>query len=67
MKTNDQKYIDTCKKLGFSADIHFVEITKSGSIGFSMGKPEEIRALARACDREGMTKSRGLISALKRA
>jgi len=63
---NDPKYIEICNKLGFMPEVSFVKVTKSGSISYTMGKPEEIRSLARACDREGFTKSRDLIRALKR-
>lgn len=38
-------YIDRCNQLGFVPESHFVKINANGSIGFTAGKPEEIRHL----------------------
>jgi hypothetical protein len=47
-------YEEICKRLGFHADSHFVEIEPDGSISFTTGKPDEIRELYAAVEREGM-------------
>lgn len=38
-------YEDICKELGFNAACNFVVVTSRGTITFSAGKPDEIRAL----------------------
>ena len=38
-------YAVLCKRLGFRSDIHFVEITNSGTITFTCGKPREVSGL----------------------
>ena len=65
MKTDSPKYIETCKRLGFRPEIQFVKLNSNGSIGFTCGKPEEIRSLARAVEREGMKMSVALRNRLK--
>lgn len=52
-------YVATCKQLGFDAAMKFVEI-KRGKIGFTCGKPEEIRALRRAAIDAGFAITKGL-------
>ena len=41
-------YKEICEELGFNAECGFVKITSAGTIGFTVGKPDEIRALYRA-------------------
>lgn len=65
MKTDSYKYIEACNRLRFRPEIHFVKLNSSGSIGFTIGKPEEIRSLGRAVDREGMKLSVALRNRLK--
>jgi hypothetical protein len=47
-------YKQTCQLLGFDAASKFVRLTRSGAIDFTIGKPEEIRALAVAAMRNGL-------------
>lgn len=65
MKTNSTKYIETCARLGFQPEVNFVKINANGSIGYTIGKPEEIRSLARAVERAGMKMSVALRNRLK--
>lgn len=53
----EMQYNDVCKTLGFIPDIGFVEITNRGTIGFSVGKPSEVKDLLSACRREGYVPS----------
>lgn len=46
-------YEDLCYDLGFDPDVNFVEVTKAGSITWTLGKPEEIHALFRAIEEKG--------------
>jgi hypothetical protein len=57
------RYRETCAKLGFDADVKFVEILPDGTISYTCGKPDEIRALLAACKRHGFKAS----DALRRA
>lgn len=59
------RYIEVCKQLGFSPEVHFVKLNPGGSIGFTAGKPDEIRSLLAACERHGLRPSRGLRDAAK--
>jgi hypothetical protein len=59
-------YEEICQRLGMRADIHFVKITSRGTITFTAGKPDEIRALHAAVLRCGMTPAKSLIAALSR-
>lgn len=38
-------YEEICKELGFIAACEFVKITNRGTITFTLGKPDEVRAL----------------------
>lgn len=53
-------YAEVCKALGFIPDVRFVEITSRGTIGLSVGKPHEVKALLSACERCGFVPSKGL-------
>ena len=46
-------YEDICRELNCSPDIHFVEVTKHGTITFTCGKPDEIRYLLYQCVSNG--------------
>lgn len=48
-----EDYAAICHELGFAPDIHFVVITNRGTITFSCGRPQEIRALYAAVIRCG--------------
>ena len=41
----DMTYEDVCHDLGFLPEVSFVRITKAGTISYTCGKPDEIRAL----------------------
>lgn len=56
----EMSYEDVCKRLGFIPEIHFVKVTTRGTVDFTIGKPNEIRALKRAITREGMVMSKKL-------
>lgn len=60
MKTLSPKYVAICNRLGFRTDSRFVRVKPGGAIGFTAGKPDEIRALGRAVRREKMKMSRDL-------
>jgi hypothetical protein len=53
-------YETICRRLGFNAAVRFVKVLPGGAIGFTAGKPEEIRSLRAACVREGFKMSRNL-------
>ena len=57
------KYREMCKRLGFSAEERFIRMLPGGAIGFTAGKPEEVRALAAAVEREGLKMARPLRTA----
>ena len=46
-------YADLCHDLGFDPDVNFVDVTKAGSITWTLGKPEEIHALYQAIKDKG--------------
>lgn len=56
-------YETICHTLGFVPEVRFVEITNRGTIGFSVGKPNEIKALLSACQKVGYVPSKKLIEA----
>lgn len=42
----DMTYDDVCEALGgYIPGVHFVRVTTRGTISFTVGKPEEVRAL----------------------
>lgn len=53
-------YEELCKRLGFIPEVEFVELTNAGTITFTVGKPEEIKALYAAVLREGFKPARNL-------
>lgn len=59
-------YEEICKELGFSAPSHFVRITNWGTISFSVGKPDEIRALCKSVEKYGFKPSVSLIKTLEK-
>lgn len=59
MKTN-QRYEAVCKMLGMDSSIHFVKINRGGYIGFSCGKPDEIKLLYSRVISAGFRPSAGL-------
>lgn len=57
-------YDATCEQLGFQPRIKFVKINPNGSIGFTAGTPDEIRALLYAVRQERMTPDSKLLRAV---
>ena len=53
-------YEELCKRLGFIPKVEFVELTNAGTVSFSIGKPEEIKALYAAVLREGFKPAKAL-------
>ena len=69
MKTSrfdTEKYSALCAQLGFRPDVRFVDITTRGTITFTCGKPDEIRALLRAVRKAGLRPSAALVAAALR-
>jgi hypothetical protein len=65
-KINKANYDEVCHELGFDPRSKFVKIGPNGSIGFTVGKPQEILALREAASLAGYAISRGLEAARKR-
>ncbi len=56
-------YAAVCHKLGIDASIHFVEVHEDGKIGFTCGKPDEVKALLASVREKGMIPTDGLFQA----
>lgn len=61
-----ENYNEICHELGFYPDCHFVEITRSGKIAYTVGKPDEIKALYQATIGHGYTPAKSLVTAFRR-
>lgn len=59
----EMSYEDVCKALGFIPEIGFVDITDTGAITFTIGKPEEIKKLHSNCQSRGFKISKRLADA----
>jgi hypothetical protein len=59
-------YREVCDRLGFIPEVRFVEILPDGSISYTAGKPDEVRALLAACERHGFKASKSLRRAAQR-
>ena len=53
-------YEELCKRLGFIPETEFVELTNAGTVTFSIGKPEEVKALYAAVLRKGFMPAKSL-------
>lgn len=53
-------YEELCKRLGFIPEVEFVELTNAETVTFSIGKPEEVKALYAAVLREGFKPAKAL-------
>lgn len=53
-------YEELCKRLGFIPETEFVELTNARTVRFSIGKPEEIKALYATVLREGFMPAKSL-------
>lgn len=60
------KYESMCQKLGYRPEVGFVKLTSRGTIGFTLGKPEEIRTLYHRVLDAGMRPSKNLCKAYER-
>jgi hypothetical protein len=60
MNNVTMSYEDLCRDLGFIPKVRFVEVTNRHTVTYSCGKPEEVRALARACRERGYVAARSL-------
>lgn len=58
-------YEEICKELGFIAECKFVEVTNRGSITFSCGTPDEVRALYNAVQNRGFKPAVSLIQTMQ--
>ena len=55
-----ESYEQVCKNLGFDSDSHFVKVTNRGTVTYTVGKPNEIRALKKACRENGYKMAKSL-------
>ena len=62
-KKVEMTYEEICHDLGFISEVHFVRITKAGTITFTLGKPSEIRSLIASCREYGYKPSKGMLDA----
>jgi hypothetical protein len=53
-------YEELCKRLGFTPETEFVELTNAGTVTFTIGKPEEIKALYAAVLRKSFMPDKAL-------
>lgn len=56
-------YEAICHELGFIPEVHFVEITNRGTITYTVGKPQEVRALLNAVIEHGYKPAKSLLKA----
>ena len=61
----DMSYEDICEALGFIPSVHFVEVTKRGTIEFTLGKPHEIKSLYRAINENGFKPTRKMVECVE--
>ena len=54
-------YEDVCHDLGFAPQMGFVRITTAGTIAFSVGKPNEVKALLCSVKANGYKPSQSLV------
>ena len=62
--TENLTYEQVCDRLGMRSEIHFVEVTSRGTIAFTLGRPDEIKALHRACKQAGLRPAKSLTRAI---
>jgi len=58
--TREMSYENVCRNLGFDPKVHFVDITHTGQITYTIGRPDELRSLLKACRRLGYIPSKSL-------
>lgn len=64
-KASAKNYREICEELGFNADVQFIKITNRGTISFTFGKPQEIKALLKAVTDCGYKPAKNLVTAAK--
>ena len=57
----EMTYEEICHKLGYRADVGFVEVTNRGTITFTLAKPDEVTPLLHAVVRAGMRPALSLL------
>jgi hypothetical protein len=62
---DNPRYAEVCSRLDMDPSIHFVRLTTRGTIGFTLGKPDELRLLLRRCQETGLKPSRSLIETIR--
>ena len=58
---DEMEYSDFCHKLGFAPDANFIKITSRYTVGWTVGKPDEILALKNACKKYGYKMKKTLV------
>lgn len=58
-------YDEICHDLGYIPEVRFVHVTSTGSISYTVGKPQEIRSLYSAVISNGYKPSRMLEKAIR--
>ena len=64
-KATAKNYEAICHEIGFNPDVHFVKITTAGTISFTAGKREEVRALLKAVVDCGYKPAKALVEAAR--
>ena len=64
-KKVEKSYEDICADLGFLSYVHFVRVTSANTISYTLGKPDEVRALLAACEEKGYKPAKSLIDACR--
>jgi hypothetical protein len=58
-------YTMICQRLGFSPEAKFVKVHDDGSISYTCGKPDEIKALYHRCRQRGFRIHKDLTEAAR--
>lgn len=66
MEKEIMNYEEICRQLGYDPKVEFVEVNEDGTIGFTVGKPDEILKLAQRAEQAGYPLSDGFKKALAR-
>jgi hypothetical protein len=61
----DFNYTTVCQRLGFSPEAKFVKVHDDGSISYTCGKPDEIKALYHRCRQRGFRIHKDLTEAAR--
>lgn len=63
-ENKEMEYNEICEDLGFIPGIHFVKVTNRGTISFTAGKPNEVKALYRSVVDHGYKPAKNLVEAI---